>query len=214
MKKKVVGVYLAAGSSKRMGTSKQSLDLGGGIRLAGVALMQALNAGLYCVVVVVRKADELDWLTEEAFLHIERGRCRIEVCEDSEFGMAHSLRKGIQVAEEMDADGVLVILADQPFIDSEMLAHLTDVFSKEDDYDYIASGDKGIPKPPVILGRRMWAAVASLEGDVGARSLFRLPMYHGRILAEENLLKFMDIDTMERYEKAKKIFRGSINKFE
>ena len=63
---------------------------------------------------------------------------------------------------------------------------LRHAFHEEAGYDYIASGDKGMPKPPVILGRRMWPAAAALEGDAGARSLFHLPAYRGQIVEEEN----------------------------
>jgi molybdenum cofactor cytidylyltransferase len=206
VKKKVVGVYLAAGSSRRMGTAKQSLEMAEGVRLGGVALLKALHSELHSVVVVVRVGDSLDWLPEEAHMHILLGRCRIEICADAESGMAHSLRIGIKVAEEMSADGILVLLADQPFVDGQMLFRLTNMFNKEAGYDYIASGDKGMPKPPVILGRGMWQAAAALEGDAGARSLFHLPAYRGQIVEEENQLKFMDVDTLDRYEQAKKIF--------
>lgn len=62
VKKKVVGVYLAAGSSRRMGTAKQSLEMAEGVRLGGVALLKALHSELHSVVVVVRVGDPLDWL--------------------------------------------------------------------------------------------------------------------------------------------------------
>lgn len=205
-KKKIVGVYLAAGSSRRMGTAKQSLELTEGVRLGGVALLQALHSELHSVVVVVRVGDSLDWLPEEAHMHMLLGRCCIEICADAESGMAYSLRTGIQAAKEMGADGILVLLADQPFVDGQMLFRLMNAFNKEAGYDYIASGDKGMPKPPVILGRGMWPAAAALEGDAGARSLFHLPAYRGQIVEEENPLKFMDVDTLDGYEQAKKIF--------
>ncbi len=174
--------------------------------MAGLLCCKLFILELHSVVVVVREGDSLDWLPEEARMHMLLGRCRIEICADAESGMAHSLRTGIQVAEEMSADGILVLLADQPFVDGQMLVRLTHAFNKEAGYDYIASGDKGMPKPPVILGRGMWPAVAALEGDAGARSLFHLPAYRGQIVEEENQLKFMDIDTVDRYEQAKKIF--------
>jgi molybdenum cofactor cytidylyltransferase len=207
VKKKMVGVYLAAGSSKRMGTAKQSLELADGISLAGIALLQALRCSkLEHVIVVVREADTLAWLPEEVRGQLASGRCRIAVCTVAGLGMAHSLRTGIQEAEAMQADGVMVILADQPFIDGSMLKGLIDAFNQEAGYDFIASGDKGTPKPPVILGRGMWPAIAELDGDAGARVLFHLPAFRGQIIEAETL-KFMDIDTVERYEEAVNIFK-------
>jgi molybdenum cofactor cytidylyltransferase len=201
-KRKVIGVYLAAGSSRRMGTSKMSLELAEGVPLGSVALQQALNSELGSVVVVVREGDSLDWLP--AFGRLQ-GRCQIAVCPDAENGMAHSLRTGIQAAKKLGAEGIMVLLADQPFIDGGMLLDLTNAFDEGAGEDYIASGDKGQPKPPLIMGPSMWQAAASLEGDVGARSLFRSPLYRGRMI-EVNELPFMDIDTADRYEEAKKLF--------
>lgn len=204
-KRKVVGVYLAAGSSRRMGTSKMSLELAEGVRLGGVALQQALSSELRSVVVVVREGESLDWLTASVPAHMLLDRCHIAVCPDAASGMAHSLRTGIQAARELGAEGIMVLLADQPFIDGAMLLELTNAFNEHAGEDYIASGDKGQPKPPLIMGPNMWQAAASLEGDIGARSLFRSPLYRGRII-EFNELPFMDIDTVDRYEEAKKLF--------
>ncbi|BFT69095.1 nucleotidyltransferase family protein [Paenibacillus sp. P36] len=203
-KRKVVGVYLAAGSSRRMGTSKMSLELVRGVPLGGVALQQALGSELSSVVVVVREGDSLDWLPAAALAQIPLGGCHIAVCPDAASGMAHSLRTGIQAAKELGAEGIMILLADQPFVDRAMLYSLTNAFNEHTGEDYIASGEQGQPKPPLIMGPSMWQATASLKGDVGARSLFRSPLYRGRILEGTELL-FMDIDTADRYEEAKKL---------
>lgn len=129
-KRKVVGVYLAAGSSKRMGTSKMSLELAEGVRLGGVALQQALSSELNSVVVVVREGESLDWLTASVPAHRLPDRCRIAVCPDAASGMAHSLRTGIQAAREMGAEGIMVLLADQPFIDGAVLRVLMNAFNE------------------------------------------------------------------------------------
>jgi molybdenum cofactor cytidylyltransferase len=206
-KKNIVGVYLAAGSSRRMGTAKQALELAEGTHLGGIALLKALRCtDLQQVVVIVRGGDTLAWLPEEARHELESGRCRIVVCPEASLGMAHSLRTGIQAAQELAAEGAMVMLADQPFIEEEMLDGLIDAYKADADYDYVASGDKGIPKPPVILGNGMWSAIASLEGDAGARALFHLPAFRGQII-EAAALTFMDIDTAERYEEAKIIYK-------
>jgi molybdenum cofactor cytidylyltransferase len=209
MAKKVVGIYLAAGSSRRMGTAKQSLELAEGVSLGGRALLHALRCHkLEQVVIVVREGDSLAWLPEEARTELASGRCRVVVCSEAGLGMAHSLRAGIEAAKAVLADGALVMLADQPFIDGAMLEDLLDAFKMESaGYDYVASGDRGIPKPPVILGSGMWTAVAALEGDAGARSLFHLPAFRGQIIEETEILKFMDIDTVERYEEAVLIYK-------
>ena len=174
--------------------------------LGGIALLLALRSKLACVIVVVRKGDDLTWLPEEARSHVASGRCRVTVSPDASLGMAHSLRAGIQEAENLHADGALVMLADQPFVQEAMLQGLIDSFQKEAGCDYVASGDQGTPKPPVILGCGMWPAVKRLEGDVGARALFHLPAYRGQINEGADVLAFMDVDTQERYEEALAIY--------
>ncbi|MEC0227297.1 nucleotidyltransferase family protein [Paenibacillus alba] len=208
--RKIVGVYLAAGSSRRMGTAKQSLEMAKGIQLGSIALLHALHSQLHSVVVVVRKDDQLEWLSEEVLAYVESGRCRFVVCAEAELGMAHSLKSGILAAGQTNVEGIMVMLADQPFIEGEMLTRLIDTFRSEVEYDFVASGDKGVPKPPVILGRGMWPAAVSLEGDAGARSLFQLPLYRGQIVEEEDSLRFMDIDTEERYHEAREIYSHKI----
>ena len=158
-----------------MGTAKQSLEMAEGIRLGGIALLQALHSELHSVVVVVREGDSLDWLPEEARMHMLLGRCRLRYVRMLKAAWHIHCARVFRWRKRWSADGVLVMLADQPFIDGQMLVRLTNTFNKEAGYDYIASGDKGMPKPPVILGRGMWPAVAALEGDAGARSLFHLP---------------------------------------
>lgn len=207
VKRKIVGVYLAAGSSRRMGTAKQSLELAPGVRLGGAALLQALHSELYGVVVVVRRDDPLDWLPENAETHRVLGRCRIVVCPDAERGMANSLRTGIEAAAEMGAEGMMVLLADQPFVDGPMLFGLTQAFNRHTELDYVASGDQGMPKPPLIMGPEMWSAAAALEGDVGARALLRSSEYRGQIIEAKRQLVFMDVDTVERYEEAKRLYK-------
>ena len=114
----MVGVYLAAGAVGVWGQRSSPLEMAAGISLGGIALLKALRCSeLEQVVVVVREGDTLAWLPEEAHSQLASGRCRMVVCPDAGLGMAHSLRAGIQVAEEMEADGVMVMLADQPFID-------------------------------------------------------------------------------------------------
>ncbi|OAS13430.1 hypothetical protein A8708_16300 [Paenibacillus oryzisoli] len=205
--KNIVGIYLAAGSSRRMGTSKQSLQMEEGISLGGIALVKALKCAAFeQVVVIVREGDTLAWLPEEARQERESGRCRVVECAEASLGMAYSLRMGIQVAEELAADGALVMLADQPFIETAMLDRLIDAYETGAEYHYVASGDKGVPKPPVMLGSGMWSAIASLKGDVGARALFHMPAYRGGVVEAEELT-FMDIDTVPRYEEAKAIYK-------
>ncbi|WP_248925146.1 nucleotidyltransferase family protein [Paenibacillus hamazuiensis] len=57
----VIGIYLAAGQSSRMGTAKLSLELPDGRRLGTLALAEALLSRLAGIVAVTRPGQRLDW---------------------------------------------------------------------------------------------------------------------------------------------------------
>lgn len=97
----------------------------------------------------------------------------------------------------------MVLLADQPFIDGAVLRVLMNAFNENVGMIISPAEIEGSRSLRSLWDRSMWQAAASLEGDVGARSLFRSPLYRGRII-EANELQFMDIDTVDRYEEAKR----------
>jgi molybdenum cofactor cytidylyltransferase len=189
-----------------MGTEKLSLELAEGMYLGGIALLQALRSKLDDVVIVTNGGNSLSWIPEEAHSYLQSGRCRIVICGEAALGMAQSLRTGIRAAEALGAEGALVMLADQPFVTTDLLNALVDAYCQEAGFDYIASGDEGIPKPPVVLGRKMWPDVFSLEGDAGARSLFRERKFLGKMMKVNDKLLFMDVDTPDLYEQAKTLY--------
>ncbi|MFC5452227.1 nucleotidyltransferase family protein [Paenibacillus aestuarii] len=206
---RVAGVYLAAGSSSRMGTAKLSLAAAPGVQLGSLALMQALRSKLEHVLVVTREGDAGAWIPEAAQPYAVSGKCRVVTCKEAASGMAHSLHTGVRLADELGADALLVMLADQPFVTADMLDRLIAAYAREREsgMDYIASGDQGLPKPPIVLGRGMWQAVLALRGDVGARGLFSSPQFRGMLLPEENALRFMDVDTPEMYRSMLKMMQ-------
>ncbi|WP_083033502.1 nucleotidyltransferase family protein [Sporosarcina ureae] len=117
---KIVGVYLAAGNSTRMGTHKLALPVGT-MSLGSLALETALNSPLDEVYVIVKDTDNVEWIPS---CMKSNAKCTIIQCATSDTGQSESLRCGIQHAQDHRADGVLVMLADQPFITVQMLSEM------------------------------------------------------------------------------------------
>ena len=105
--KQIVGILLAAGSSRRFGADKRLHPLADGTPMA---LASARRLAEICsrTIVVIRPGD-----AALASLLVAEGMETI-VCSEAAQGMGHSLSHGI--AASADADGWLLTLADMPYI--------------------------------------------------------------------------------------------------
>lgn len=201
MKPIIAGIYLTAGAGRRMGGSKLSVELTPGERLGGFALEEALRSSLDRIYVVTR-GGSTDWLPTSFYEAEATGRAHQVTCMEAEFGMSHSLQRGLMAASESSQpEAVVVMLADQPFIKAEMIDRLIRSFRGNLTLDYCAAGHHGLPKPPVLLSRTMFPSIGKLAGDEGARSLFMEPHYCGMIQEELEAHRFMDADTPEDIER-------------
>lgn len=171
----IAAVVLAAGKSARLGLPKPLLPAGPGETLLTRALGVAAAAVDGPVIPVI--GSEADLMLAElerwrAGHENARPRLRHVVNGRFEEGLSTSLRAGI--AEAGEADGVLVLLTDQPGVDAARAADLVDRFRKKSaGIAAVAASWGGEQRTPVVLGRSLFAAVAGLAGDEGARRVLR-----------------------------------------
>lgn len=216
----IAAIYLGAGKSCRMGASKLSLTLPdrfstvpGGLRLGSLALEQLKRTGIRPIIAVTQAGAPPAWLAEEAHWQPggsgrpdlegeERAGSVIRVpCEDAPRGMAYSIRCGMREALRFHPEAVVIVLADQPWVSSEMILRLTGVYRQGTERpSFVASGDRGKAKPPILFGRDMFDALLKLEGDQGARQLLASPAYQGRIVEEADPARFFDADTPDDWQ--------------
>jgi CTP:molybdopterin cytidylyltransferase MocA len=110
------------------------------------------------------------------------------VCSDWESGQAASLRCGLEAVR--DASAVVVTLGDAPLVTPEVIS----MFVGAEGRTRAVYG--GRPGHPVVLGREQITALASLDGDRGARDLLR----GGREIEVGHLCSGRDVDTPEDLE--------------
>ena len=93
---------------------------------------------------------------------------KVETIHNPDFaqGLSTSLKAGMRASE--DADGVLVMLADQPFLQPDHLDVLISAFVTEGKGSIVAAADRGRRRNPVILSSDLLPAIMALEGDIGA----------------------------------------------
>ncbi len=115
-------------------------------------------------------------------------------------GMASSLRAGI--AHAADSAGALVLLADMPGVTSTILDQLIAAFERAPDRAAAAPVYQGRRGNPVLLGARLFAGIAGLTGDEGARRLLRSVDAVIEV-AVDNESVLADVDTLEDLERAR-----------
>jgi CTP:molybdopterin cytidylyltransferase MocA len=187
------GLILAAGGSSRMGTPKQLLAVRGRPLLEQV-VAQAGASRLDEVVVV------LGGSAERISAEVEMGRARVVVNPDYASGMASSLRVGL-AALGPEIERAVVILGDQPDVSAAVLDELLDLQTAEQ-LPAAALSFGGLLHPPVVLDRRLWPELSSLEGDVGCRALIRSrPELVAALPVSADSRHPVDIDTPEDYHR-------------
>lgn len=168
---RLAGVILAAGGSSRLGQPKQAV-LWRGKPLVLHALDRCLSSCDAGVVVVTGASRELvgRLLIGSPVRQVHNARW-VE-------GLATSLRCGIE-ATSRDAEGLLIMLCDQPYLQEEELAGLVARWRGQPTRTVAAAyGDTiGVP---AIIPRGRFTEIAMLVGDQGAKALLQ---------ADEELLR-------------------------
>lgn len=200
-KQGIIGIYLAAGQSKRFGKSKL-LPAVGNDPLGSLALATALESELDRIVVVTREADMLDWVSRELFQSY-RERWFQTACPQSYLGHSYSLKCGINSAKELHAEAVVIILADQPLISVQMINQIITMYKQKQTnhvpIPFIAATYDEVPRPPILFAESMFEELLDLQGDKGARFLIRKRIIEGSLVEFTNPKPFFDVDTQEDY---------------
>ena len=154
-------VVLAAGRSSRMEGGNKLLADFGGMPLVRRSVETALQARRRGAVRVV--TGHMHEAVETALEGL-----KVETIHNPDFaqGLSTSLKAGMRASE--DADGVLVMLADQPFLQPDHLDVLISAFVTEGKGSIVAAADRGRRRNPVILSSDLLPAIMALEGDIGA----------------------------------------------
>lgn len=199
----VIAIYLAAGKSRRMGINK--LELPWGEKTIGNSVLaKAVKSDLAHTIVVTRELNQLGWIDDTLFQTPLREKWKAVTCSEAEKGQAHSLHMGLRAAMKMDPKGIMILLADQPLLPlriiNELICHYLDCLQKNMNTPYLAASFQGIPRPPIIFSPRVVPDLLKLEGDEGARQLFKKAKLTGRLVDYENEWNFFDVDTKEDYE--------------
>jgi molybdenum cofactor cytidylyltransferase len=191
---RAAGIILAAGASTRMGKPKQLLPINGQT-LLGRLIDEALKSDLDKVFLVLgHHAEEIRAALGKILSHP-----KIKVIENSLYkkGISTSIKAGLSKAQE-GHDHVMILLADMPHINAGLINFLLQHFLSSR-LPLGAVRIKGKQSHPVIFSRKLYHELNKLNGDMGAKALFR--QYRDRVCLVEPLGFYddRDIDTLKDY---------------
>jgi len=177
-------VLLAAGRSRRFGGNESKLTQEWEDRPLGLHAAGALGALPFRGRLAVVGDLTLDY----AALGFDGVRN-----EHRDEGMASSVRLGVCHAREMDAEALVIALADMPRVTAAHVRRLFD--ASTDEQSVVASSDRQAAKPPALFGRGHFDALLALTGDSGGRELLR-----NATLVSADAAELVDIDTPAELE--------------
>jgi molybdenum cofactor cytidylyltransferase len=189
-------IILAAGASTRLGRPKQLLAYEGTTLLQHA--VQAARASDARPVVIVLGADAetmQNGLPDSEVLVVVNGEWKE--------GMASSIRIGLTAFSEIspDAEGVILMVCDQPFVSASLLNELMAAYQKTRK-PVVACAYEETFGPPVFFHHSLFIELLQLKGDIGARGVVR---QHADAV---ELIPFpegtFDVDTESDYKKLNK----------
>jgi molybdenum cofactor cytidylyltransferase len=162
-------VIPAAGASRRLGQSKQLVQLNGQTLLERAVRNAATLPADEIIVITGSGADSLP--TEVQLNSNSRIPVRLRQNPDWVQGMGSSISLGARSIRD-SSRGLMILLCDQWRIDSADLRKLTDAWITEPT-SMVVSECGGITGPPAIFPDSCFDSLRQLKGDTGARGILK-----------------------------------------
>lgn len=159
--RRVVAIVLAAGLSSRFPGDKLLHPFQGKPLAEHIAMtLTHLPIGVRLAICPTGSAPRRDLFLRHRFEIVDNA--------DPSRGMSSSLALGAERAIELNADAMLVCLADMPMIPVKHLEALLAV-----DADVVATEANGTRSPPVVFAHAVLPQLLALTGDQGPRHLLK-----------------------------------------
>lgn len=185
----ITGIILAAGFSKRMGTNKLLIEIDG-ISIIQRVIEVAIQSNLDEIILVYRE--------EQIKLIADKYKIRSIYNENAHKGQSESLKLGVSYAS-LDSD-YMFLMADQPFLTSDILNRLIDEYKKSDKSILVPyyNGNKGTP---TIFSYKYKSEIMLIEGDKGGRDIIKSNIEEVNDFYIDDEICGYDLDSMEDIKK-------------
>lgn len=194
--KKIAVLVLAAGKSSRMKSIKQ-LEKIDHRTLLDFTLQKAkrlCSFDVYCV--LGANANKIKAETNISNIQFINNQ-------NFEKGLSSSIICGIDYfnKNQLNLDGVLILLADQPAIEMSYLQSLIKLF-KENSSKIIASNYGNFLGVPAIFSKQFFSELLLIKGDKGAKKFINSKK--NDVITPKETSNFIDLDTKEELSLYKK----------
>ena len=133
---------------------------------------------------------------------IQTGRAQVVFNSKFDEGQSSSIKCGISNLPK-DCSAAIIMVADQPFLKSEYLDKMIQIFRKQGSSRKIIALSKGEePRNPVLVGKEIFLQLMKLEGDVGARVILRNSSKI-KLVPVDDPKAFLDIDNRRSISRLK-----------
>jgi molybdenum cofactor cytidylyltransferase len=191
----IAGILLAAGTSSRMGSNKLLFELNGESVLRG-AVRRALAGGLSPLLVVLGHESDKAWSK------IEDLPCQWALNPLYEQGINTSLKSGV-LAVPPEAVAAMVMLADMPFVTSEMIAEMIERY-RTTEAPLVISDYEGVNAPPMLYDRSLFNELKLMTGEGCGRQVVKRHRHEAEVLAWP-ASALADMDVPEDYDKIRAV---------
>ncbi len=195
----VKAVILASGMAKRFGKNKLLMPLGGKRVVEHVIDHSKASKVENIFLVYGHHRQEFERIAEDKEI-------KLIYNEKYYLGQSYGVKKAIERLEE-EAEGILFLLGDQPFITVHTINQLLEHFKAYPQKMIVPTYD-GKRGNPVIFSKNFFKEIKNIQGDKGPKEI--IGKYYNQVVyvpildSKENF----DIDTKEDYKKALKRFQG------
>ncbi|QJD97238.1 nucleotidyltransferase family protein [Mucilaginibacter robiniae] len=185
-------IILAAGASSRMGQPKQKLVYQQQTLLQRAVAAALASNGLPVIVVLGANYEAVQPDIAEQPVQIIHNA-------DWEQGMASSIQSGLRYLQEKcnQIDSILLMLCDQPFVDSALLNQLINQ-QMVNEASIVACAYQNTLGAPVLFSKAYFPELLALQWQEGAKKL--LMKYRDQVKAFPFPKGSVDVDTPDDYQ--------------
>ena len=196
----ISAIVLAAGRSTRMGQPKLLLPFEGGSIIRAVVKNVLRSKADEVVVVLGSEAPRVRREVELAASDADARAYRLKIVENPRFeeGQSTSLTTGLSSVGG-GCEGVLVLMGDQPFVDSDIIDALIERFRASGAPVVIPEYDEG-HATPVLFASELFPELMAVTGDKGGREVVAKYLDRALMVRVQSPLAARDVDTWEDYQ--------------